>query len=96
MGFITSLPMAKDTEMVKRFFSSLSRLFFLTVVCAVAVWGVVQVFMALPYAGEVNKWIVFSFSCVMLWSFKEIGYDYAYWFRCMKKALNQEVDVTKE
>ena len=41
MGFITSLPMAKDTEMVKRFFSSLSRLFFLTVVCAVAVWGVV-------------------------------------------------------
>ena len=96
MGFITSLPMAKDTEMVKRFFSSLSRLFFLTVVCAVAVWGVAQVFIVLPHSGEVNKWIVFSFSVFMVWSSKEIGYDYAYWFRCMKKALNQEVNSPEE
>jgi hypothetical protein len=97
MGFITSLPMAKDTEMVKLFFTSVGRLFFLAAVFAVIVYGIVQaVTPIVTSAAEINKWLLLTIAFVLLYSVQDIMWDVACTLRSVKKSLNNGVDSTEE
>lgn len=74
--------------MVKRFFGSVVRIVALLVICVVTVWGIFQAFVELPHAGIINKWLLASFSAIMLWNIRDIGHDFLYWFRQAGKIYN--------
>jgi len=67
--------------MVKRFFGSIVRIAVLIIMCAVAAWGIAQAFVDLPYASEINKYLLVAFSAIVVWNIKEIVEDFAFWFR---------------
>jgi len=76
--------------MVKRFFTAIFRLTGLIIVLAASLWGAVQPFYQLPYGSEVNKWLLFAFSLVILWNIKEFFYDLGFWGREIKTSYQAE------
>lgn len=74
--------------MVKRFFESAFRFSLLLVVGAAVLWGAAQAFVDLPYGKDINKWLLFTFSIVMLWHVGDFMYDLAFWGREIKKTYN--------
>ncbi len=83
--------------MVKLFFTSVARLFFLAAVFAVMVYGVVQaVTPIVTNAAEINKWLLLTIAFVLLWSVQDIMDDVACTLSSVKKSLNKGVDSTEE
>lgn len=83
--------------MVKLFFTSVGRLFFLASVFAVMVYGVLQATTSVvPSAAEINKWLLLTIAFVLLWSIQDIMWDVACTLRSVKKSLNNGVDSTEE
>ena len=74
--------------MVKRFFESAFRFVLLLVVAAVVLWGAAQPFVELPYSKDINKWLLFTFSIIMIWHVKDFMYDLSFWSREIKKTYN--------
>ena len=83
--------------MVKLFFTSVGRLFFLAAVFAVIVYGVVQASTSvIPSTAEINKWLLLTIAFVLLYSVQDIMWDVACTLRSVKKSLNKDVDSTEE
>jgi uncharacterized protein YhhL (DUF1145 family) len=72
--------------MVKRFFRSVFQFALLMIVALAAIWGVAQLFIDLPYGKDINKWLLFSFSLVIMIHTKDLAYDVFFWGRQVKKA----------
>jgi len=72
--------------MVKHFFRSVFQFALLMIVIFAAIWGVAQVFIDLPYGKDINKWLLFSFSLVILIHIKDLAYDIFFWGRQAKNA----------
>ena len=72
--------------MVKHFFRSVFQFALLMIVIFAAIWGVAQVFIDLPYGKDINKWLLFSFSLVILIHIKDLAYDIFFWSRQAKNA----------
>ena len=83
--------------MVKLFFTSVGRLFFLAAVFAVIVYGVVQASTSvIPSTAEINKWLLLTIAFVLMYSVQDIIWDVACTLRSVKKSLNKDVDSTEE
>ena len=83
--------------MVKLFFTSVARLFFLAGVFAVMVYGVLQAATSVvPNAADVNKWLLLTIAFVLWWSLQDIAWDVSCTLRNVKKSLNNGVDSTEE
>jgi hypothetical protein len=74
--------------MVKRFFESVFRFALLLIVAAAVIWGAAQAFVELPYGKHINKWLLFSFSAVVIWNVKDLIWDLSFWGREIKKSYN--------
>jgi uncharacterized protein YhhL (DUF1145 family) len=72
--------------MVKRFFRSIFQFALLMIVAIAAIWGAAQLFIDLPYGKDINKWLLFSFSLVIMIHTKDLAYDMFFWVRQVKKA----------
>ena len=84
--------------MVKLFFTSVGRLFFLAGVFAVMVYGILQAATTsvVPNTAEINKWLLVTISLFLIWTRRDIMWDVDCTLRSVKKSLNNGVDSTEE
>jgi hypothetical protein len=76
----------KGSVMVKRFFSSIGRLATMVFVLCVSFYGAAQPFVGIPHKGEINEWIVFGFSVLIIWNIRDFAHDLGFWCDQVKKS----------